>query len=92
MSDKELEQLAIQTGGGGTVLIADTSSHSQGCKLISVNQDCVFAVLEDIDGKNMMISQGIGANTCTAGSVIRAIGGKRIKTIQLVSGSIWCIT
>lgn len=94
------EDLRILTGGNGTVMVTPGSPLSNVNILFLVTEsECVFLSILDEDGVDQVISYsagglGIAAYPCGVGDksvIIKARGSKRIKSVQLTSGSCWAI-
>ena len=76
--------LYYQLGGNGTEVLGGTEAHvNKTYHHIRVNADTVFALLQDEDDLELVVT-----GTIKAGEVIKAREGKLIKDITLSSGSI----
>lgn len=91
--EKLVELLAVATVANGSEIISDTSAHTgRAFKRILVNEDCVFTVLADENGDNLLISQGYAGVSCKGGMLIgsrgRGTNNAKIVSVTLSSGSV----
>ena len=76
-------------GGAGTIYDFTTTAQTKvSYKYIVINTAATFTSITDETGADVLTEQGIGSNEVSAGMVIRAVEGRRIKGYELATGSI----
>jgi len=74
-------------GGNGTDFLDGTAVTGRAYKYLVINDDAVFAVLNDSEGNDMLVDQFYATQTVGKGMVVRANDGNLIADITMSSGS-----